>query len=185
MKRLIPFLLLSICWANIYAQDDNAFVTFGFLRSRGFLKSDTNLVVTPYALAQAVGGMTAIPGPQGIQGEKGDKGDRGDIGSPGTPGIQGERGLQGDPGTQGAQGLPGAKGDQGDPGTAGSQGIQGIQGVQGLPGSDATVTKASVEAVLTGEISTHTHAGGSGTRTAWGRACTRRAVGRPSPDGVP
>ena|SRR4030065_272828 len=54
------------------------------------------------------------------------------------------------------------EGADGLPGQDGQQGIQGIQGVQGEPGSDANVTKANVEAVLTGEITTHTHAGGGG-----------------------
>jgi hypothetical protein len=67
------------------------------------------------------------------------KGAKGDTGATGTPGTKGDTGLQGLPG---ANGTPGAKGDQ---------------GIQGLPGSDASVTKANVEAVLTGAISTHTH----------------------------
>jgi DNA recombination-dependent growth factor C len=37
--------------------------------------------------------------------------------------------------------------------------------LKGSNGSDATVTKAAVEAVLTGEISTHTHAGGGLTQS--------------------
>ena len=68
------------------------------------------------------------------------KGAKGDTGATGTPGTRGDAGLQGLPGTNG---TPGAKGDQ---------------GIQGLPGSDASVTKVNVEAVLTGAISTHTHA---------------------------
>ena len=48
----------------------------------------------------------------------------------------------------GNTGTPGPKGDKGDP------------GAKGDPGNDATVTKVAVEAVLTGEISTHSHAGG-------------------------
>ena len=54
------------------------------------------------------------------------------------------------------------------PGPQGAQGIQGIQGLQGNPGSDASVTKVNVEAVLTGEISSHTHAG-STAPTSWGK----------------
>ena len=65
------------------------------------------------------------------------KGAKGDTGATGTPGTKGDTGLQGLPGTNG---TPGAKGDT------------------GLPGSDASVTKINVEAVLTGAISTHTHA---------------------------
>lgn len=59
-------------------------------------------------------------------------------------------------------GEQGIQGDQGLPGNDGAPGEQGIQGIQGLPGSDASVTKANVEAVLTGVISSHSHAGGSG-----------------------
>jgi hypothetical protein len=42
------------------------------------------------------------------------------------------------------------------------EGAEGPQGPAGPAGSDATVTKGAVEAVLTGEISTHSHAGGGG-----------------------
>lgn len=49
------------------------------------------------------------------------------------------------------------------------KGIKGDKGDQGDPGSDATVTKAAVEAVLTGEISSHTHAGGGGLTQAQAR----------------
>jgi hypothetical protein len=122
-------------------------------------------------------GIQGEPGPQGIPGvgttgAKGDKGDTGDTGAASTvPGPQGPKGDTGDAGAQGlagATGTPGSQGPQGlqgDPGTPGGQGLQGIQGEigpQGPAGSDATVTKAAVEAVLTGEISTHTHAGGAG-----------------------
>jgi len=77
----------------------------------------------------------------------------GEDGADGSPGPQGEQGLQGIQGLQGEQGL---QGDQGQ------QGIQGEQGPQGIPGSDANVTKANVEAVLIGEITSHTHPGGGG-----------------------
>ncbi len=76
----------------------------------------------------------------GVQGEKGDTGPAGPIGLTGP---------------KGEDGAPGARGDKGD---TGSQGIQGPIGLTGPAGSDATVTKAAVESVLTGEISTHTHA---------------------------
>jgi hypothetical protein len=48
--------------------------------------------------------------------------------------------------------------------TDSSGGIPGPQGPPGPPGSDATVTKAAVEAVLTGTITTHSHAGGAHTQ---------------------
>jgi len=50
-------------------------------------------------------------------------------------------------------------------GAAGQDGADGEQGPQGNPGSDASVTKANVEAVLTGTISSHSHAGGGGLQT--------------------
>jgi hypothetical protein len=40
--------------------------------------------------------------------------------------------------------------------------LKGEQGETGPAGSDASVTKVNVEAVLTGEISSHTHAGAGG-----------------------
>lgn len=49
------------------------------------------------------------------------------------------------------------------------KGIKGDKGDQGVPGSDASVTKSAVEAVLTGEISSHTHAGGGGLTQAQAR----------------
>ena len=119
-------------------------------------------------------GERGLQGEQGLPGLKGDKGDTGLQGEQGIPGLNGADGLpgakgdKGDTGEQGQQGLPGIKGDTGDqglqgiPGIKGDTGLQGEQGIQGNPGSDAQVTKANVEAVLTGEISTHTHAGGSG-----------------------
>lgn len=47
----------------------------------------------------------------------------------------------------------------------GERGLQGIPGIDGEDGSDATVTKSAVESVLTGEISSHSHAGGLGGLT--------------------
>lgn len=44
-------------------------------------------------------------------------------------------------------------------------GETGAPGTPGQNGTDATVTKSSVESILTGEISSHTHAGGSGGLT--------------------
>lgn len=68
-------------------------------------------------------------------------------------------GPPGETGPQGPKGDTGPKGDQGLQGEQGLQGADGLQGPQGNPGSDATVTKSSVESVLTGEISSHSHAG--------------------------
>lgn len=75
----------------------------------------------------------SIQGPAGPQGPVGPKGEQGE------PGPKGEPGADGTPGVQGPKGDPGEKGEKGD------------------PGSDASVTKQNVEAVLTGNITTHTH----------------------------
>lgn len=63
-------------------------------------------------------------------------------------GIQGPQGEPGPKGEPGADGIPGAQGPKGDPGQ---------KGEKGDPGSDASVTKQNVEAVLTGDITSHNH----------------------------
>ena len=75
----------------------------------------------------------SIQGPAGPQGPVGPKGEQGE------PGPKGEPGADGAPGIQGPKGDPGEKGEKGD------------------PGSDASVTKQNVEAVLTGDITSHNH----------------------------
>lgn len=72
----------------------------------------------------------SIQGPAGPTGPKGEQGE---------PGPKGEPGANGAPGVQGPKGDPGEKGKKGD------------------PGSDASVTKQNVEAVLTGDITSHNH----------------------------
>lgn len=72
----------------------------------------------------------SIQGPAGPIGPKGEQGE---------PGPKGEPGADGAPGIQGPKGDPGEKGEKGD------------------PGSDASVTKQNVEAVLTGDITSHNH----------------------------
>lgn len=72
----------------------------------------------------------SIQGPAGPTGPKGEQGE---------PGPKGEPGADGAPGIQGPKGDPGEKGEKGD------------------PGSDASVTKQNVEAVLTGDITSHNH----------------------------
>ena len=75
----------------------------------------------------------SIQGPAGPQGPIGPKGEQGE------PGPKGEPGADGAPGIQGPKGDPGQKGEKGD------------------PGSDASATKQNVEAVLTGDITSHNH----------------------------
>lgn len=72
----------------------------------------------------------SIQGPAGPVGPKGEQGE---------PGSKGEPGADGAPGAQGPKGDPGEKGEKGD------------------SGSDASVTKQNVEAVLTGDITSHNH----------------------------
>ena len=115
-----------------------------------------------YTPVKGVDYFDGAQGPQGLQGDIGPQGIQGLPGADSTvPGPQGIQGIKGDTGNQGIQGIQGPAGaDSTVPGPQGEQGIQGIQGIQGPAGSDASVTKPNVEAVLTGEISSHTHAGG-------------------------
>lgn len=62
--------------------------------------------------------------------------------------LKGEKGETGPKGEQGEQGIQGIQGPQGEPGQ---------KGEKGDPGSDASVTKQNVEAVLTGDITSHNH----------------------------
>ena len=66
-------------------------------------------------------------------------------------------GPQGPTGPTGATGAKGPTGAQGEVGPKGPTGAKGATGPTGAKGSDATVTKAKVESVLTGTITTHTH----------------------------
>lgn len=86
-----------------------------------------------------------------LKGEKGETGPKGDKGDTGEKGATGERGPQG---LQGERGLQGVQGEKGEPGIQGPVGPKGEQGEQG---SDASVTKQNVEAVLTGDITSHNH----------------------------
>ena len=127
--------------------------------------------------AQGPKGETGAQGPKGETGAQGPKGETGGIPSikvaagahintPGTPTVtingatftfdylKGEKGEKGD---TGAQGIQGPKGDTGEQGPQGPQGNMGIQGPKGDKGDPGEVTKAAVEAVLTGDITTHTH----------------------------
>jgi FkbM family methyltransferase len=53
----------------------------------------------------------------------------------------------------------------GPPGYTPVKGVDYFDGAPGTPGSDATVTKIAVEAVLTGQIDTHSHEGGGLTQS--------------------
>lgn len=154
--------------------------------SRLYLKGDTEWkFISDLSGAQGIQGLSAyqvavqhgfegteaewlisLKGEKGETGPKGDKGDTGEKGATGErgpQGLQGERGLQGvqgeqgEPGIQGPVGPKGEKGDQGEQGPQGPKGDPGEKGEKGDPGSDASVTKQNVEAVLTGNITTHTH----------------------------
>lgn len=115
-----------------------------------------------------------VKGDTGAQGPKGEPGGipsikvaaGAHINTPGTPAVtingatftfdylKGEKGEKGD---TGAQGIQGPKGDTGEQGPQGPQGNMGIQGPKGDKGDPGEVTKSAVEAVLTGDITTHTH----------------------------
>lgn len=71
--------------------------------------------------------------------------------------IQGPAGPTGPKGEQGEPGPKGEPGDNGAPGIQGPKGDPGQKGEKGDPGSDASVTKQNVEAVLTGDITSHNH----------------------------
>ena len=71
--------------------------------------------------------------------------------------IQGPAGPTGPKGEQGEPGPKGAPGANGAPGEQGPKGDPGEKGEKGDPGSDASVTKQNVEAVLTGDITSHNH----------------------------
>lgn len=154
--------------------------------SRLYLKGDTEWkFISDLSGAQGIQGLSAyqvavqhgfegteaewlisLKGEKGETGPKGDKGDTGEKGATGErgpQGLQGERGLQGvqgeqgEPGIQGPVGPKGEKGDQGEQGPQGPKGETGEKGEKGDPGSDASVTKQNVEAVLTGDITSHNH----------------------------
>lgn len=57
------------------------------------------------------------------------------------------------------KGKDGKDGLKGNDGSNGHDGYTPIKGVDYFDGTNATITKSAVEAVLTGEISSHTHAG--------------------------
>lgn len=109
--------------------------------SRLYLKGDTEWkFISDLSGAQGIQGLSAyqVAVQHGFEGTEAEwlislKGEKGE------PGPKGEPGANGAPGVQGPKGDTGEKGEKGD------------------PGSDASVTKRNVEAVLTGNITTHTH----------------------------
>lgn len=154
--------------------------------SRLYLKGDTEWkFISDLSGAQGIQGLSAyqvavqhgfegteaewlisLKGEKGETGPKGDKGDTGEKGATGErgpQGLQGERGLQGVQGEKGEQGIQGPVGPKGEQGANGAPGVQGPKGdpgekgEKGDPGSDASVTKQNVEAVLTGDITSHNH----------------------------
>jgi len=117
-------------------------------------------------LAAQIG--TGTVGPPGPKGDKGDLG----VGTQGLAGADGHTPVKGVDYFDGLNGYTPIKNvDYFDgapstvPGTPGYTPIKGVDYFDGLnstvpgpPGSDATVTKPAVESVLTGPITTHTHA---------------------------
>jgi hypothetical protein len=103
-------------------------------------------------------GLQGLAGNDGAQGLPGSNGTQGIPGNDGSPGVKGDKGDQGNPGSTGTPGYTPIKGVDYFDGSPGTPGIKGDTGNTGPAGSDATVTKTAVEAVLTGGITTHTHA---------------------------
>lgn len=109
--------------------------------SRLYLKGDTEWkFISDLSGAQGIQGLSAyqVAVQHGFEGTEAEwlislKGEKGETGPKGEPGADGA------PGIQGPKGDPGEKGEKGD------------------PGSDASVTKQNVEAVLTGDITSHNH----------------------------
>ena len=114
--------------------------------------------------------------PKGVKGDKGDTGEKGDTGA--GLNIKGELDSESELPQEGVSGdaylisgnlyvYVGENGNvEANPkwsnvgniqGPKGDVGPEGPKGDKGDPGDDATVTKESVEAVLTGNITTHTH----------------------------
>ncbi len=108
-------------------------------------------------LPQALEEIELIPGPQGPPGADGPQGPTGPAGPAGPTGPTGPAGPKGDTGATGATGPTGPAGPKGD---TGATGATGPTGPQGPAGSDASVTKANVEAVLTGTLTSHNHTPG-------------------------
>ena len=112
-------------------------------------------------------GAVGPTGPAGTDGSDGSVGPTGPAGTNGTDGADGSDGSVGPtgptgaPGTNGTNGTDGAVGPTGPTGATGPTGpgstVAGPVGPTGPAGSNATVTKAAVEAVLTGTISSHSH----------------------------
>lgn len=139
--------------------------------SRLYLKGDTEWkFISDLSGAQGIQGLSAYQvavqhGFEGteaewlisLKGEKGETGPKGDKGDTGEKGATGERGPQGLQGERGLQGVQGEQGEPGIQGPIGPKGDTGEKGEKGDPGSDASVTKQNVEAVLTGDITSHNH----------------------------
>lgn len=130
--------------------------------------------------------LTAITGPQGNDGSAGVKGDKGNAFVYSDFTTQQLLDLTGPAGQDGATGQPGSNGRNPEYQKSAThiqwrlvgdipwinlvalvdiKGDNGTKGDTGAAGSDASVTKVNVEAVLTGEITSHTHPGGEGGLT--------------------
>ncbi len=132
------------------------------VRTSGTDVSKPGLVIAVIALALALVGMVAFPGPTGPEGSEGPTGDigaQGPIGPQGASGTNGANGTDGDDGTNcwdlngngvedptedlngdlvvdvlDCTGLQGPQGEQGPSGPQGAQGDPGPQGPQGIQG---------------------------------------------------
>jgi hypothetical protein len=140
-------------------------------------------------------GPQGPPGNDGAPGQQGAQGPQGIQGPPGNDGADGLQGIQGPPGNDGADGAPGTTTWAGitdkpatftpevhshdgvyaaanhnhdaayEPKNANIQSHVASAHAPSNAQKNSDITKAEIEAKLTGEISSHTHAGGAGS--AW------------------
>lgn len=123
-------------------------------------------------------GITPVKGVDYFDGEDGAPGNDGYTPIKGVDYFDGDQGIPGNDGYTPIKGvdyfdgLPGQDGSDGEDGYTPVKGVdyfdgeKGDKGDPGDPGSDATVTKSAVEAVLTGEIISHSHASSGGLSQA-------------------
>lgn len=125
--------------------------------------------------------LGGIPGPVGPQGSQGAQGPQGYTGNDGAPGAKGDKGDTGNQGIQGETGPPGTTTWVGitdkpatfppethnhtgiyEPANANIQAHVIAAHAPSNAQKNSDITKGEIEAKLTGEITSHTHAGGGG-----------------------
>jgi hypothetical protein len=171
MKKLIVLILFMATFCN--AQEDNAFVTFGFLRKVGIFKSDSGIGYLSPTMTSKTIGDTALAVLQRVP--------QGTTGSPDTVNLLLSKQNAGDNFTKlsdprlSDMRVPRSHNHPESDITSLTTDLSGKEPVNSniqshissahAPSNaqkNSDITKAEIEAKLTGEISTHTHAGGSG-----------------------